>query len=165
MNMALLIIDMQKAFFTDDSRISMENAAEYINYTVDLFRKNNKQIIWIQDEDEEDGNVEGTEGFEIIDILGPKESERRIIKHYGNGFNKTELLDHLLKEKIDTVIITGYSAEYCVLSTYRAALDHDLTPILLKNAIAGKNKENIKFVENISDIVTIKVLEKMINKE
>ena len=141
----------------------MEKASEYISYTIDLFRKNNKKIIWIQDEDKEDGNVRGSEGFNIIELLAPLQSEKHIVKNYGNSFNKTELLDYLLEEKIDTIIITGYCAEYCILSTYRGALDHDLTPIILRNAIASGSSENIKFVESISDIITVKVLEKIIN--
>jgi nicotinamidase-related amidase len=164
MNIALLVIDMQKAFFTNAAKESMEKAAEYINYSVDLFREYNKKIFWIQDEDEEDGIIRETEGFEIIDLLKPEENEHRIIKHYGNGFNKTELLEIIVKEKIDTIIITGYCAEYCVLATYRGALDNDLIPIILKNAIASGNKENIKFVENISDIITIKILKKLIKE-
>jgi nicotinamidase-related amidase len=96
--------------------------------------------------------------------LEPKENEKTIIKHYGNSFNKTDLMEYLAEEKIDTIIITGYCAEYCVLSTYRGALDKDVTPIILKNAISSGNKENIRFVENISEIVTIRVLEKIIKE-
>ena len=125
MNMALLVIDMQKVFLKGNSKNSMENAAEYIGYTINLFSKNSKKIVWIQDEDEEDGNIYGTEGFEIIDLLSPLQNEKRIIKHYGNSFTKTELLEYILGEKIDTIIITGYCAEHCILSTYRGALDHD----------------------------------------
>ena len=165
MKIALLIIDMQKAFFKGDSKKSMENAAEYINYTVDLFRKNDKQIIWIQDEDEEDGIIEKTEEYEIIDILKTKENEKRVKKHYGNSFNKTDLLEYIKHKKIDTIIITGYCAENCVLSTYRGALDLDLTPVLLKNGIASGNEENLKFVENISGIISINILEKIIEEK
>ena len=165
MNIALLVIDMQKAYFAGESRESMENAAEYINETADLFRNANKQIIWIQDEDKEGGVIEGSEGFEIIDLLKPKDNEKRIIKHYGNSFNKTDLIEHLSKERIDTIIITGYCAEYCVLSTYRGAKDKDLTPIILKNAIASGNRERIKFVEEISDIITLNVLKKILEEK
>ena len=142
----------------------MENAAEYIDYTVNLFRENNKKIIWILDEDEKDVNIKGTEGFKIIELLSPLQNEKQVIKHYGNSFNKTDLLEFILKEKIDTIIITGYCAEHCILSTYRGALDHDLTPIILKNAIASGNNENITFVENINDIITINILEKIIKE-
>jgi nicotinamidase-related amidase len=34
MNTALLVIDMQKAFFSGASKKSMEKAAEYINYSI-----------------------------------------------------------------------------------------------------------------------------------
>jgi len=162
MNIALLIVDMQQAFFNGSSKESMENAVGYINYAVDLFRENNKKIVWIQDEPEKDAHLNGLEGFEIVELLKPQQDEKRIIKHYGNSFNKTGLLEYLLEEKIDTIIITGYCAEECVLSTYRGALNHDLTPIILKNAIASGSNENLKFVENIHDIITIKVLEKLI---
>ena len=162
MNLALLVIDMQKFFFYGNSKESMEKASKYIDYTINLFREYNKKIVWIQDEDIEDGNVNGTEEFEIIELLTPQQNEKRIIKHYGNSFNKTGLLEYLLEEKIDTIIITGYCAEYCILSTYRGALDHNLTPIILKNAIASGNNENIKFVESINDLISIRVLEKII---
>ncbi|GHU33101.1 hypothetical protein FACS1894172_10950 [Spirochaetia bacterium] len=165
MNMALLIIDMQKAYYKNYDKESMDQAVEYINYSVDLFRKNNNKIIWIQDEDKENGIIRETEGFEIINILKQKNNEKIIIKEYNNAFNKTELYDYLIKEKIDTIIITGYCAEYCVLSTYRGAKDKDLMPIILRNAIASGNKKHLKFVENICDIITINVLEKIINKE
>ena len=69
----------------------------------------------------------------------------------------------MVENKIDTIIITGFCAEYCVLSTYRGAKDKDITPILLKNAIASSNKDNIKFVEEISDVITIRVLDKILN--
>jgi nicotinamidase-related amidase len=78
MNIALLVIDMQKAFFYGSAKQSMENAAKYVNYIVDLFRNKNKKIIWIQDENIKDGNIKGTEGFEIIDLLEPRETEKRL---------------------------------------------------------------------------------------
>ena len=162
MNIALLIIDMQKAFFEGNSRDSMIRASDHINYAVELFRSNNKRVIWIQDEDEEDGNVQGAESFKIIDLLKPNEEEKVFIKHYGNSFNKTGLLDYLTLEKIHVIIISGYCAEYCILSTYKGALDHDLTPILLRNAIASGIEENIKFVESICEIISIRALEKML---
>ena len=165
MNIALFVIDMQKTFFKNNSKTSIKNASEYIDYTIDLFRRNNKKNFWIQDEDIEDGVIEGTNGFDIIDILKPKTNEKHIKKHYGNSFNKTCLLENLLKDKINTIIITGFCAENCILSTYRGALDHDLVPIILRKAIASGSKENLKFVENISDIITIKVLEKIIQEK
>ncbi|AEF82647.1 isochorismatase family cysteine hydrolase [Leadbettera azotonutricia] len=163
MKLALLIIDMQKAYYTGYAKESMDQASEYINYAVELFRGKNYPIIWVQDEDKKGNVIQGTIGFDLIDALKPKPDEKRIIKNYNNSFNKTGLLEYIIKEGVDTLIITGYNAVYCVLSTYRGALDHDLMPILLKNSLASNTKENSKFVEDISEIISINALEKFIS--
>ncbi|GHT94667.1 nicotinamidase [Spirochaetia bacterium] len=165
MNMALLIIDMQKAYYLTSAKESMAQAVEDINHVVELFRKNNKKIIWTQDERRDIGLVRGTEWFKIIDTLEPRDDEKIIIKEYDNAFNKTELYEYLINEKIDTIIITGCLAEYCVLSTYRGAKDKDIRPLVLKNAIASGKKDYVKFVEETSKIITIERLEKIINNK
>ncbi len=165
MNLALMIIDLQKAFCDDQSRHSMESACEYINAILPVFRKVNLPILWVQHIDEDGGVVPGTEGFEFISQLQPQEGEYRIHKKYGNSFNKTNCMDILSEKKVDTVIITGYCAEYCVLATYRGAEDQDLTPIILKNAIASPNQKNIRFVEDISDLITYGTLKKIVEEK
>ena len=64
---------------------------------------------------------------------------------------------------MDTVIVTGFCAEYCVLSTYRGAQDLDLTPIILRGSLASGTPENVKFVESISDVVSYGALKKILN--
>lgn len=162
MKPALMIIDLQKAYYYGDRIKSMDGACEYINAVLPLFRKKGLPVIWIQHIDDEDGVVPGTEGFEFIDCLKPESGEYRIHKEYGNSFNKTKCLEVLNENGADTVIITGYCAEYCVLSTYRGALDHDLMPVILRNGIASGNKKNIKFVEDISNIISYDVLKKIL---
>jgi nicotinamidase-related amidase len=61
---------------------------------------------------------------------------------------------------VDTVIISGFCAEYCILSTYRGALDKDFTPALLSWALASVNPANIPFVESINDKVSLEFLRK-----
>lgn len=154
---------MQKAFYVGDIVQQMESAAEYINHVLPKFEEKGLPIIWVQDVDEDDGVVPGTEGFEFIDSLTPKSDSIRIHKHYGNSFNKTEL-DKILKEKeIDTVVVTGFCAEYCVLSTYRGAKDLDYFPVLLKNGIASTTAANKDFVENISELMTAETLVKVLD--
>jgi nicotinamidase-related amidase len=63
---------------------------------------------------------------------------------------------------VDTVIITGFCAEYCVLSAYRGAQDRDLTPVLLRGSLASSIAENIRFVESISDIISYGALKKVL---
>ncbi len=160
MKLALLVIDLQKAYYEGTSKESMDKAIDYINETIGIFRRKELPIIWIQDIDEESGVVPDTEGFEFIDVLLDKqEGEYSIYKKYGNSFNKTELFDILKKEGIENIIISGYCAEYCVLSTYRGAQDLDLKPFILQHGIASGSKENLELVERISNLVSYAFLD------
>jgi nicotinamidase-related amidase len=68
------------------------------------------------------------------------------------------LEDELRARGVDSVIITGFCAEFCVLATYHGAKDLDLKPIILRGALASGNLEHIKFVENISDVISFGAL-------
>lgn len=157
-----MIIDMQKAYYQGRTVPQMDAAVEYINAVIPLFKKKGLPIIWVYNEDEDDGAVPGKEPYEFIESLKPEAGDVKISKVYGNSFNKTEA-DKVLKENgIDTVVMTGFCAEYCVLSTYRGAKDLDYFPVLLKHGIASVEKENKEFVENISETITYGMLKRMI---
>jgi len=164
MKPALLVVDIQKAFFKSDpiTTQSLEKAIEYINAAIALFREKHLPVICVQHMDEEDKLVPGEAGFELPDHLNILDSDLHIRKTYGNSFNKTPLENELRKLDVDTVIITGFCAEYCVLSTYRGAKDIDLTPIILRDSLASGIPENIKFVESISDIISYGALKKVL---
>ncbi len=165
MNLALMIIDLQKAFYNDSTKHSMDSACEYINAILPVFRKAHLPIFWVQHIAEADGVVPGAEGFELISSLQPQEGEHLIHKKYGNSFNKTDLLAILRGLNVDTIVMTGFCAEFCVLSTYRGAKDYDLTPIILKNSLASNTPQNIKFVEEISELITYGTLKKIVEEK
>ena len=162
MKLALMVIDMQKEFYVGQTKDQMDRATEHINYVIPMFEKKGLPIIWVQDKDEGEGVVPGKEGFEFIDSLKPKPDDIRIHKTYGNSFNKTDV-DKILKEAgVDTVVMTGFCAEFCVLSTYRGAKDLDYFPVILKNGIASTEEANKGFVEKISETITCGVLVKLL---
>ncbi|MBU0928292.1 MAG: isochorismatase family protein [Spirochaetes bacterium] len=162
MKMALMVIDLQKAYYAGTSRPSMDAASEYVNAALAAFRKKSLPVVWVQHVDEDDGSVPGSVGFELIDALEPLEGEHRIQKRYGNAFNKTDCGAYLASLGVDTVVMAGYCAEYCVLSTCRGAKDLDLTPILLRGSLASGNPERIPFVEAVNDVVSYGALLKML---
>jgi nicotinamidase-related amidase len=164
MKPALLVIDVQKQFskFGQTTAQSLNDAIEYINAAIELFREKELPIICIQHIDEENGLVPGKEDFELPESLNILPSDLHIHKTYGNSFNKTPLQEELRELDIDTVIVTGFCAEYCVLSTYRGAQDLDFTPIILRGSLASSVPENIKFVESISDIISYGSLKKIL---
>ena len=155
MKPALLVIDMQKAWFGGNSKPSMESAAEQINAAAGYFSRNGLPVIWIRQESRHEGIVPGSHLFEFIDLLKPEADALCIKKNYSNSFNKTELDAILRKNRTDTVIVSGFCAEWCVLSTYRGAEDLDYRPYLLSGGFAGGDIENLRFVEKISSCISL----------
>jgi nicotinamidase-related amidase len=164
MKPALLVIDVQKQFFNSNPQTvqSLKDAIEYINAAIALFRAKNLPVICIQHMDEKEDLLPGMEGFELPEGLNILPTDACIHKTYSNAFNKTSLLSKLQEIGVDTVILTGFCAEFCVLSTYRGAMDLDLTPIILRDSLASGSPENIKVVESISEIISVGALEKVI---
>jgi nicotinamidase-related amidase len=164
MKPALLIVDVQKQYFgfSPATAQSMNDAIEYINAAIAMFREKGLPVICVQHMDEAEKLVPGGEGFEVPESLDVLESDLHITKTYGNSFNRTGLSDELRGLGVDTVIITGFCAEHCVLSTYRGAQDLDLTPVMLRGALASSSPQNIGFVESISEIISYKALRKVL---
>jgi nicotinamidase-related amidase len=160
MKPALLVIDVQKQFFleSETQKESLYNAVYFINEAVRLFRGQKLPIVYIQHSNKEDGVLPGTEGFELPDAFDVQSEDIRVVKTYGNAFNKTSLFDKLKALGVDTVILSGYCAEFCVLSTYRGAKDLDLNPILLVGSLASGVPENIRFVESVSQVISLGAL-------
>ena len=160
MKPALLVIDIQKDFFGIDNITarSLRDAIVVINNAIGLFREKGFPVVSVQHIDDEDGLVPGTDGFDLPSELNIKSGDIHIHKTYRNAFNKTQLEAELKKRDVDLLIITGFCAENCVLSTYRGAEDLDFKPMMLIGSLASGDLENIGFVENISERLSFKAL-------
>ena len=164
MKPALLVIDVQKQFFaiSPETAASLNQAIPFINEAINFFREKKLPIIAIQHVDEAKGLVPGVPGFDLPEALNILPDDQHIQKTYGNAFNKTPLAEHLHALGVDTVILTGFCAEYCVLSTCRGAADRDLTPILLRGALASVELSHIPVVERINDVISFGALKKVL---
>lgn len=160
MKPALLVIDIQKAFYKNDEVGAklLQDAVNYLNHIIPLFRKKGYPVICIQHMEKDFGFKPGAKGFEIPDDLLIEESDIHIYKEYSNSFNKTELKQKLEELGVDTPFITGYSALHCVLATYRGAQDLDLHPIMIRGAIAASTPEEVKMVETVGDLISFGAL-------
>ncbi len=165
MKPALLVIDVQKEFFKSDpdTEKSLTNAVQYIVPAISLFHDKKFPIVFVQHMDEGDGLLPGTEGFDLPKDFDVHPEDMRITKTYNNSFNKTGLNEKLKALGVDTLIITGYCAEWCILSTLRGAWDLDLNAIVLIGSIASGSKEAIAFVESNHEVVSFGALKTFIN--
>ena len=71
MKPALLVIDVQKAFFefSPATAQSLNDAIEYINAAIAMFREKHLPIICVQHVDAEENLVPGEDGFELPEAL------------------------------------------------------------------------------------------------
>jgi nicotinamidase-related amidase len=160
MKPALLVIDVQRQFFgiSPQAAASLTSAIRPINEAIAFFRAKGLPVVAVHHNDADMGVTPGSDGFAFPDEIGVTPDDPVIHKTYGNAFNKTGLEAQLRERGVDTVVLSGFCAEYCVLSTFRGAMDLDLTPLLLQGTLASVNPANIPFVESINDTITLRVL-------
>ena len=91
MKPALLVIDIQKAFYDINPATaqSLADAVEYTNAAIALFREKGLPVVCIQHVNPEDNLVPGQPGFDLPDTLHILPSDLHIHKTYGNAFNRT----------------------------------------------------------------------------
>ncbi|NSW51089.1 MAG: isochorismatase family protein [Anaerolineae bacterium] len=156
MKPVLLVIDVQKAFYQESpvTAQSLTEAVQVINMAIGAFRKHNLPVICIQHMNKSENLLPGQPGFDTPDEMDVMPTDIHIYKTYGNSFNKTSLYQTIQDLGADTIFITGFSAAYCVLSTYRGAEDLDLKPILVRYGIASHDPRQIELVEELCSHLT-----------
>jgi nicotinamidase-related amidase len=159
---ALLVIDVQNAFVPIVPEREKAMAIHYINGLIDLFRANGYPVIRIYHTSEKYGPKVGTPEFEFIPDIKINADDPKVIKTYGDGFNKTDL-DQVIKEKgSNTLFLCGLSAVGCVLSTWIGAQNHDYKAFLVKGALMSHNSEYTNNVEQMFDAVAYDMVELII---
>jgi nicotinamidase-related amidase len=150
---ALLVIDIQNVYLTMVPEREKEVAMYYIENLIALFRSHGYPVIRIYHHDKESGPEPGTELFEFPSTVPIKTDDPKVIKTYGDGFNKTDL-DKILKEKgCNTVFLCGLSAVGCVLATWIGAQNHDYKAFMIKDALMSHNSDYTNQVEDMFDAV------------
>lgn len=161
MKPALLVIDIQNAFLPMMSS-DKDMALEYINALIDLFRKHGYPVIRVYHTSTEYGVTPGTDGFEFPATVKILPNDPKVIKTYGDGFNKTDLDQVIKASGSNTLFLCGLSAVGCVLATWNGAKNHDYKAFMVKNAIISHNAEYTKQVEQIFDAVSYDVVQLLI---
>lgn len=149
---ALLILDMQKGCREATScKTTFTKVVKNINEISPTFRRLKLPVVVIQHI--EVGAMK-TEDFDNVDELLVSESDYRVEKNYYNSFWKTDLEDILKKEEVDTVIVSGFAAEFCVAATCNGALERGFNVYLLKDAVAGFTEEGVDLLQKWRPLVT-----------
>ena len=149
MKPALLVIDIQNAFIPHMDQNGRDAAMERINYYIELFRQKGYPVIRVYHTDPKNGPAPDTEPFEFPSSVKIKKEDAKVIKTYGDAFNKTDL-DKILKDKgCNTVLLCGLSATGCVQATFIGAQNHDYISIMIKDAMLSPKLAYTKSIEEI----------------
>lgn len=162
---ALLVIDIQNAYLPHMDQSEVGPAMENINFYINLFRQKGFPIIRVYHSDIKYGYgpKEDSEQFEFPKTVLINPEDPKVIKHYGDAFNKTDL-DKVLKEKkVNTVFLCGLSAVGCVLATYIGAENFDYTPFFLKDALISHKTAYTKNIEDIFSALGYEAVNIMLN--
>ena len=155
---ALLVIDIQNEFLKMIPDRDREMGLLYINGLIELFRSHGYPVIRIYHHGKEYGPQPGTDGFEFPSTVIIKPDDPKIIKTYGDGFNKTDL-DKVIRETgSNTLFLCGLSSVGCVLATWIGAQNHDYQAFMVKEAIMSHNSEFTDNIEVMFDAVSYDIV-------
>ena len=155
---ALLVIDIQNAYLEMIPEREKEVALLYINGLIELFRNHDYPIIRIYHFSEEFGPKPDTEEFEFPTSVMIKSEDPKVVKTYGDGFNKTDLDKIIKMSGSNTLFLCGLSATGCVLATWIGAQNHDYSAFLVKDAIMSHNSDYTNNIEDMFDAVSYDVV-------
>ena len=162
MKPALLVIDIQNRYLPMMAQDEKDLALRVINGAIWLFRQHNLPIIRVYDTDLQFGPNPDEEDFQFPSSIIIQDDDPMVIKNFPSAFKKTELETILQEKDVNTVFLCGLSAVGCVLATYYGAMDRDFDVFMIKNAIMSHNSEYTGVVKEITDAVTFKTLQFML---
>jgi len=151
---AIIVVDMVKDNFKEGSRpLTQEGKAilPNIQRLLEETRKKAFPIIFACDSYAKEDfifkgemkphSLRGTQGSEVTDELRPQPADIFLPKRRFSAFFKTDLDQTLRVFGVDTIVVTGLTVEFCVLTTALDGLCHDFSVILLEDCTASFNKE------------------------
>ena len=141
-SIALLIIDMQMEM---EHRIKAgrdhvnPEAPARIAELVTAFRGKGLPVlhVWHEDEDPISPFYPSASTCLVMPCAERLENEQIFVKNTSSAFASTNLAEHLQKNGIDRLIVTGAVAGFCVNSTTRAGADLGFQMTIIRDAVLG----------------------------
>lgn len=164
MKRALLVIDVQKVYTTQESDLFCPDSAatiSRINKLIEQFRSDGEPIVFVKhvhkangsdlgrmfdflgDWDGEFNFKEGTEEVEYDDRLLHPTGVIEITKNRYSSFVNTRLQHELQRLRVDAIVICGFMTNFCCDSTARDAHDLDYYVDFVLDATGTPGTENM----------------------
>ncbi|MFE2436561.1 cysteine hydrolase family protein [Streptomyces sp. NPDC059409] len=157
---ALLVIDMQNTTVAMAHRAAETVAA--IAGLSERARAAGVPVVTVRQRDE--GMVPGTEGWQVVPELAPREGEPVVDKATPDSFLGTGLDETLRALGVTEVIVTGFATEVCVDTTARQALSrgYDLVVVADGHTTSVRTEEDVDLVPADRSIAQANAVYRMI---
>ncbi|MFH8532347.1 cysteine hydrolase family protein [Streptomyces tendae] len=141
---ALLVVDMQNTTVAMAHRAAETVAA--IAGLSERARAAGVPVVTVRQQDA--GMVPGTEGWQVVPELAPREGEPVVDKTTPDSFLGTDLDAVLTARGVTEVIVTGFATEVCVDTTARQALSrgYDLVVVADGHTTSVRTEEDVDLV-------------------
>ncbi|WP_270180733.1 cysteine hydrolase family protein [Alkalihalobacillus sp. CinArs1] len=137
---ALLVVDVQKAFFNEKwGERNNHDAEEKMATIIDYWRKQGEEVIFIQHLSNNPQSVfyHKQEGFVIKESVKPMRGEQIFTKTVNSAFIGTGLEEYLHDRKISEVVIVGLTTPHCVSTTARMSGNLGFHTSVVSDAMAA----------------------------
>jgi nicotinamidase-related amidase len=133
----LVILDPQNDFFGSDNPnlTGFLETIPVINQAIDFFHQQEWPVIFLQHTSA--GKPENSKQWEVNEQFVRSQQDIFIPKWKQNAFEASFLPKILQVRKATQLLLAGYLAEYCVLTTYQAATLLGYQALILKDGIAS----------------------------
>ncbi|NSZ16340.1 isochorismatase family protein [Agrobacterium vitis] len=142
MKKALVVIDMQ--MYAQDR---LDGGRDHVNGDAAVkiaalaakFRENGDTVIHVHHGDPNPASPmhPGAPAQRVIQGLEPLRGEPVFVKSTSSPFASTDMENYLRDNRIDTLVVTGAVAGYCVNTTVRVGSDLGFKMIVVRDAVVG----------------------------
>ena len=163
---ALIVVDMSLGFTDPSSPLGFECSETIlvnkkiigffrkkgfpIFYTTTIYREDSEAYIFRKRLPDLNILVPDSEWIKIHPELLPLPSESIIEKKFASSFFETNLYQELVKEEVDSIIVTGLTTSGCVRATAIDGLQHNFSVIVVEDAVNDRNVS--AHISNLKDI-------------
>gem|GEM_PF-1609288 len=158
MKPALVIIDLQEVFLRERKHTSTyQSILGHINYALDIFHQADLPVIIIRDVYGEDG-----EDFKCVAELDLHEGDLHMTKSHFNAFYQSPLETLLSDLDVQSIVLAGMTAEYCIDATYFGGKDRGFNVCLLQGGVFASQEQALTLSYYTRDWVSCSALKSFI---
>ena len=129
-NTALLVVDVQSGVVA--SGYQRDAVVANVRDLVEKARREQVPVVWVQHSDEQ--LVRGSDDWQIVGELAPRDAEPLVEKNYGDSFEDTTLESVLSGLEVGRLVVVGAQTDACIRSTLHGALARGYDATLVSDA-------------------------------